>query len=635
MVGEEKLELGSDPKMSPLSGPTQLEDCADMGWPRTLTRAQSFLVPTPFGATHPSAPTRTSSLLPRHRPKSLNRGYFTPDAEPLNRHIVYERMNEGSDLLLPTSGVTSASNNARYAAQASLPEAKASLRELALESFVGKSRLWTTTTQSTRSNLQQKFHLKKVPEERSTDVSKGAVESDLLRADSDHVTKPAGTSTPLQAALNMTNILCGSGLLALPYAAKCTNGYVGACGLLALASAGTLFTAKLLGSELKRVLSSQAHCHSFPGFPDLAYYAFGKSGRIAVALALYFDLFLCLVLFLLMGGANISATLDAIRGHPLHPVDDDASLLTALSKQLMTPVGCIWIMTAILLPATTFDDLAALSKFSAVGTIATLALVLVVVVMALCCPDASDKLRLHNRHNSMLDNTSDESSDAQQALSFGLVLFCFAGHALFPSIYFSLEDAGQWDKVVNLSYVIAFGASAVVACAGYALFGDNVSEQISVDVGAVNRLTGAICCTLIAISAISKFALELHPLALGIEEFFDVPKDDKKFDFDESVAWRSQLSRLVSDNRSVMLRVAVLVLALICAILIPAFAIVASLLGAIFATGISLLFPCAVTLIIGKPSRTIRYACFVTIAVGTLVGCLGTWGAWVQAFSRA
>lgn len=638
MAGEEKSELGGDNSMSRLSEQTQSEDWADMGWPRTLSRAQSFLVRAPFGDTHASKPTRASSLLRRHGPKSLNRGYFTPDAEPLNRQFVYQRINEGSDLPLQTSCALSTSNNANYSTHASLLAAKASLRELAYESGTGKSR--GRTALPVRSISQQSFHLENVPEESSSDLSKGGTDCNLPRTDSDDVAR-AGKSTPLQAAINMTNILCGSGLLALPYATKCTSGYVGACGLLAMASAGTLFTAKLLGSELEHAWARQPGRKGFPGFPDLASYAFGRSGRIAVALALYFDLFLCLVLFLLMGGANISATLDAIRGHPVHPVDADASLFTALATQLMTPVGCIWIMTAILVPATTFDDLTALSKFSAVGTIATLALVLVVVVMALFCSGASEKLRLHNQNNSMLGSNSDVSTEAERALSFGLVLFCFAGHALFPSIYFSLENPSRhWDRVVNISYVIAFGASTVVACAGYALFGNNVSEQISVDVGAVDRLTGAICCTLIAISAISKFALELHPLALGIEEFFvddSIVKKTiaaQKVGLDDNVACFSLLSKFISNNRSVMLRATVLALALLCAILIPAFAIVASLLGAIFATGISLLFPCAVSLIHGQLPRTSRYVCFLTIAVGTLVGCFGTWGAWMQAFSR-
>ena len=65
------------------------------------------------------------------------------------------------------------------------------------------------------------------------------------------------------------------------------------------------------------------------------------------------------------------------------------------------------------------------------------------------------------------------------------VLYCFAGHALFPSLYRSLPAKGRqeaWLHVVNYSYGVVLGCSALVAALGYVLFGDAVSDQISVDV---------------------------------------------------------------------------------------------------------------------------------------------------------
>lgn len=498
--------------------------------------------------------TRVSSLL-REGPRPLNRGYQTPDERPLHRHAAYERMAMEE----PASSVSSS---------ASLLEAKETLRQLAFKAPP---------------------KLEAVPE------------------------MPCGTSTPAEAIVNCANILMGSGLLALPYAAKAAGGYLGICALLTVASAGTLFTGKILGKELER--------RGARGFPDLAFYAFGKKGRVVVAVALYFDIFMCLVLFLIMGAANLAAFFDGLRLQ-------DGSLLDSCLGALGSPAGCVWLLAVLLVPATALDDLTALAKFSAVGTVATVLLVAVVTISALF---ARNRVREHDRDRG-IDRTLNDSQHEplSKALALGLVLFCFAGHALFPSIYYSLQDPkNQWDRVIDTAYAIVLGSSAVVACAGYSLFGDQVSDQISVDIGAVDRTTGAVCCFLIAVSAASKFALELQPLALGVEELLD--DDDTKVDSNR----RSRFVSLLRAYRPVVLRASLLGLALVCAILIPAFSVVDSLLGAIFATFISFLFPCAVALV-GNTTASFAFkaTCYVTIVLSATVGVLGTWGSWAEATGK-
>lgn len=494
--------------------------------------------------------TRVSSLL-REGPRPLNRGYQTPDERPLHRHAAYQRMAMEE----PASSASSS---------ASLLEAKETLRQLALKA-------------------PPKFE--PVAE------------------------MPGGTSTPAQAVVNCANILMGSGLLALPYAAKAAGGYLGICALLTVASAGTLFTGKILGKELER--------KGARGFPDLAFYAFGRKGRVAVAVALYFDLFMCLVLFLIMGAANLAAFFDGLRLQ-------DGSLLDSCLAALGSPAGCFWLLAVLLVPATAFDDLTALAKFSAVGTVATVLLVVVVTISALFA---------RNRVKDVDRTHSTKHEPLSKALALGLVLFCFAGHALFPSIYYSLQDPKrQWDKVIDTTYAIVLGSSAVVACAGYSLFGDQVSDQISVDIGAVDRATGTVCCFLIAVSAVSKFALELQPLALGVEELLD---DDATEGTKLDSGRRSRFVSLLRAYRPVVLRASLLGLALLCAILIPAFSVVDSLLGAIFATFISFLFPCAVALVGNTTaSFTFKATCYITIVLSAIVGVLGTWGSWAEATGK-
>lgn len=603
MYGAQDVEEMKNVEEEDVAKEEEEEDVSKM-WPRTLNRAQTFVAhPAVLSHRH----TRANSLLRRSGQRPLNRGYQTHDVEPVHRRVAYERMQLSHDDL---------SGRAQYMSLPRIEEAKAdwSGNQAGLKATSSVRSCDDGKSYGIEALREEALEMKKMGT--TTTTQPGAPSSPRSEVSEDPFT--SGKSTKMQAVLNTCNVLMGSGLLALPYAAKCTGGYVSACGLLALASAATLFTAKLLGREL--------HRHNARGFPDLAYYAFGTRGRYIVAVGLYFDIFLCLVLFLIMGGANISATLDAVRGHKLYETDDDG-IFGLLAQFVATPDGCVWLLALMLVPATTYDDLTALSKFSAVGTISTVALVLVVTFMALFCRTGSEESLHDLKHgpNTALESGDSEEPFSQRALSVGLVLYCFAGHALFPSIYYSLKDPPQqWDSVIDVSYAVVFFSSAVVACAGYSLFGDHVSDQISVDISAIDRATGAICCTLIAVSAVSKFALELQPLALGIEELLGDDAAPRGKD-------EEPCGSIDPFYRSVALRGAILVLSLICAVTLPGFAIVDSLLGAIFATSISVLFPCSVSLVCNSSlSKPTRYLCWATIVVGTIFGALGTWGAWMQ-----
>ena len=533
--------------------PTTLENDGEgevLLWPRTLQSSQKIMA-------RRLSFVQAREVVPsvRHRPlRDLGRGYATPD---MSAQHVYGRLEQQRD---PKKELSLPSLNA----------AKARLRALA------EPRL-----------LEQK----------PTKTLLAQVDED--RELSPLVSKPeGGTSTVAQAVLNMTNVLLGSGLLALPYAAKCTGGYLGAMVAILLGSGATLFTAKILGRELRRFGAR--------GFPDLALYTFGSRGRVLVALLLYLDIFMCLVLFIIMGSTNLSAIAQAIFRPRKEEGTEEVEAL--VDWFLFSPKGSAWIIAVMLLPATVFDDLSTLSKFSAVGTVATVSLVVVVTVSAVVVPDAA---------------AAGASSDfASRALPIGLVLYCFAGHALFPSIYFSLENPERdWDRVVDISYLIVCSCCVIVACAGYSLFGDSVSDQISVDLEQIDRTTGIVCCGLIAVSALSKFALELQPIAYGIEELIALLKQGPL-----------QRSLTTGFSEGVGLRLFILGCALLCAVSLPAFAVVDSLLGAVFSTLISIVFPCAVTLHQNSDTSPLYKAtAIITILGGIIAGGLGTYGAYVEA----
>lgn len=139
-------------------------------------------------------------------------------------------------------------------------------------------------------------------------------------------------------------------------------------------------------------------------FPAIAREAFGDGGCVCLSAVLYFELFSCLSIFFVSLGDHL---------HALFP--------SVSQSRHMTIVACI-----LTLPSALLRTPKLLSYFSAVGTFATVAVVLSVVLSALVVfftmGDASER------------EYSTYSSNGLP-LAAGIVAYCFSGHAIVPSIY--------------------------------------------------------------------------------------------------------------------------------------------------------------------------------------------------------
>ena len=138
-------------------------------------------------------------------------------------------------------------------------------------------------------------------------------------------------------------------------------------------------------------------------FPAIARDAFGDSVCICLSAVLYFELFSCLSIFFVSLGDHL---------HALFPN-------VAASKHMAIVAGVLTLPSALLRTPKL------LSYLSAVGTIATVAVVGSVVLSALV-------MLAGNRGNEREYTTY--SADGLP-LAMGVVAYCFSGHAIVPSIY--------------------------------------------------------------------------------------------------------------------------------------------------------------------------------------------------------
>jgi solute carrier family 32 (vesicular inhibitory amino acid transporter) len=277
----------------------------------------------------------------------------------------------------------------------------------------------------------------------------------------------------MQCVFNMCNILMGVGMLGLPFVFKAA-GWIGGLGVCVGFGTVTWYTSLLIGRALngdsrpasafddspyKTTLlpgsSQEARMRPFmTSFPQIAREAFGDRGTVLLSTMLYFELFSCLCIFLVTMGDHLSR------------------LFPSVSKDMH-----MLIMAVILtIPTALLRTPRLLSYLSMVGTFATVAVVLAVLVSAFWEGDISSRVsaKLGEPETS---RTAWNASGLPLAL--GLIAYTFSGHAIVPSIYTSMDRPQDFERVIHCSFMIVMGCCLVVATSGYYMFGNAVQDQIT------------------------------------------------------------------------------------------------------------------------------------------------------------
>lgn len=278
-----------------------------------------------------------------------------------------------------------------------------------------------------------------------------------------------------QCLFNMSNILMGVGLLGLPFVFK-SAGWFGGSFCISVFGFITWRTSILIGRELngdprpshyfdESPFKSPQQPGSVPearmlppirSFPDIARNAFGETGCFILSTILYFELFSCLCVFFVTIGDHL---------HQLFPA-------ISATHHMMTVAGASTIPTMLL----TTPKL--LSYLSMVGTIATIAVVLSVILSAVFEGDVSERVAQEEGiQDAMAYHTGWRTEGLM--LSFGLVAYCFSGHAIVPSIYTSMARPQDFEKMVTITFIIVICCCFAVALSGYYMFGSVVDDQVT------------------------------------------------------------------------------------------------------------------------------------------------------------
>ena len=376
------------------------------------------------------------------------------------------------------------------------------------------------------------------------------------------VSRPVGTSSTAQAMANSVNILLGVGLLSVPYALK-QGGWAG-LGVLGLLGCVTNYTGKALIRVQARGSLRDAKTNRerpLTSYEDIGEAAFGETGRAFITAVLYTELVGTCALFFILEGDHLSLLFDGTKY-----LTHSSQWWQCASATAMIPT--LWL-----------PDLSALSYVGALGALASVSLVGVVAFQLA----AVDGFPLESyppgfESTAFLHLTT-------LPVSFGLLAFVFAGHAVFPAIYSSMAEPEEYEPMLDRTYAVVGLTCAVIGAAGYAMYGDAVKDEVTLNLPAGAASTLALA--LITVNPLSKFALTMDPVARGLESALGVrTNDDETSDETSDETNRTPLKARV-------LRTGLGLGALLAAAKVPFFAVVMSLIGSFLTLTVSVIFPAA------------------------------------------
>ncbi|XP_058751186.1 amino acid transporter AVT1D-like [Vicia villosa] len=386
---------------------------------------------------------------------------------------------------------------------------------------------------------------------------------------------PERESSFAQSVINGTNILCGIGLMTIPYAVK-EGGWLSLAILLLFALA-CCYT----GILLMRCLQSRPQLNTYP---DIGQAAFGIAGRLGIAIILYMELFGSCVEYITLVSDNLSS---------LFPNTGMNLAGTELSTNQVFSITA----ALLVLPTVWLRDLSLLSYISVGGIFAT-----TLVALCLFWAGAVNQIGFINPRTKILDIEN-------ISVSIGLFGFGFAGHAVFPNVYSSMKDQSKFPLVLYISFVFCLVMYVSVGVVGYLLFGDKVESQFTLNMPK-ELYASKIAIWTTVVTPLAKYALTLLPIVSSIEELVPFP-------------------RLRCYAMSIVIRTALVLASLAVALSFPYFGSVMALIGSMLSMIVALIYPCACYLKLhsGRLSNMQITNCILVIIVGVISGIIGTYSA--------
>ncbi|KAF3431465.1 hypothetical protein FNV43_RR26196 [Rhamnella rubrinervis] len=378
-------------------------------------------------------------------------------------------------------------------------------------------------------------------------------------------------TTILRTCFNGINALSGVGILSVPYALS-QGGWVALVFLFTVA-----LVCWYTGILLKRCMDVNPKIKTYP---DIGQAAYGPKGRALVSAFIYVELFAVAVEFLILEGDTLCMLL---RGTSFR--------VGALNIERR--VAFILLASLVILPTTWLKNLGVFAYVSAGGVLASFLLVICVFWTG--------------AFGGVGFNEADMLVDFKGIpIATSLFVFCYCGHAVFPTLCDSMKDRSQFSKVLLICFItttINYGSMAII---GYMMYGEYLKSQVTLNLP-LRQISTKIAIYTTLINPLTKYAIMISPIASAIED---------KFFFKAST------------SISILIRTLIVISSVLVALTIPFFGYVMAFIGAFLSVAGAILLPCMCYLKINKVARKFGFELVVIIGIivaGSFIGAVGTY----------
>jgi len=299
---------------------------------------------------------------------------------------------------------------------------------------------------------------------------------------------PTGSSTFGQTLFNTIAALVGIGLLSEPLAFAYA-GWLGGAVLLTFYAVVACYTAILLAN----IMFTDPRIRTYA---DIGRKAFGKASVPLISFLF------CLELF------SLSVVLITLFADSLHAV------VPTYSKIAYKLLSLLIIVPTAMLP------LSLLAYASVIGILSTLLIIFVLFFDGLSKSDAPGSLL-----NPCATQLLASLSFSRTGTAFGLFMAGFSGHAIVPSLARDMKNPAEFNSMIRWAFFVSTLFYAAAGAAGYLMFGNFVSDEISQDLLVTPGYTqpwNHILMWMLVLMPISKYALGTRPLNTTFEGFLGV-----------------------------------------------------------------------------------------------------------------
>jgi len=394
-----------------------------------------------------------------------------------------------------------------------------------------------------------------------------------------------GPLTVTQAIFNLANIIVGAGVLSVPYAFKQSGYFTAVIILFVIYITDT--TGKWIGSALAlagQTEAAKAVPQSARNFAFLAEAAFGKRGRKFINFVTILEVWFACVTFMIMNGGNAKILLPSV-----------SSVISIFLMGALATVFC-------LVPENIFAYLSLISSLSLL--VAAVAMVMATWMLTAW---AQPSAQIGNASLIHVQNIPQ---------SVGIIMFCFAGHPVFPSVFTSMKEPGRWDFSIDISFLLAFIFYGTLGMLGYIVFGGGLDPTLTQNLTGIHGKVAFVCQDIAALGFLVKVQLTAPLLLNALLVALRPPAIGEPM-------WSSERLVLLAALGGVTIFAAVLCRDEVAAM--------AGLAGSFCVMTTSVLFPAAVHLRLshpaGKPGRPEASACLTYAGImlfGLVMAVLGT-----------